>query len=240
MELQEYHNLRNVEDDHFWFISTHELVMHYVSKNLSGEDNHILDAGCGTGGLAVRLRKSGTVACIDYSSAAIEHCKSRGLINVQQADLNTIDLPHEYYDAITSIDVLYHANISDVQSIITKLFTSLKPGGTFFLHLPAFERFRSQHDKMVHTERRFRLKQTKKLLRDAGFKVTHGSYRITLLLPLILIFRNLSKRESDVKKMNPMTNTLLLWISRFENILSRFIPLPFGLSLYVIAKKPVH
>ena len=203
------------------------------------EDAHILDAGCGTGGLAVRLRHLGTVACIDFSPEAIDHCKKRGLMNVQQTDLNSADLPREYYDAITSIDVLYHSGINDVQDVINKLYATLKPGGIFFLHLPAFEAFRSQHDKHVHTERRFRIKQTKQLLKNAGFEIKHSSYRITFLLPLILLFRFLSKRDSDVSLPNPIINTPLLWISRLENFISRFIPLPVGLSLYIVARKPV-
>lgn len=243
MELQEYHNLRQIEDTHFWFRSLHELVLHTLQRQSSDGTLTMLDAGCGTGGLAKKLEMLGVVECIDSSETAIRYCRERGLTHARVEDLNTVTLQENRYDAIVSLDVLYHRGIRDVGMVLRTFFTALKPGGMLFLHLPAFEAFRSYHDACVHTRQRFRLQQTKKLVRGADFRVEHGSYRITLLLPAILLLRSLralkTSEHSDLQPLHPFINIPLLFVSRLENALTRLIPMPIGLSLYVIARKPL-
>ena len=206
----------------------------------------ILDAGCGTGGLAAKLMTLGEVEAIDSSNLAIEYCKKRGIQNAHQADLNTLTLPENTYDAITCIDVLYHREIHDPASVLRMFQKALKPGGVLFLHLPAYESLRSLHDTRVHTGRRFRMHEAKKLLREAGLEMTHASYRLMFLFLPIVIMRHASSslrsaqhdRTSDLQRIHSLINTPLLWLSRMENALSRMLPLPFGVSLYAVAKKP--
>ena len=161
---------------------------------------------------------------------------------MQYADLNTFTLSGERYDAITSIDVLYHRSILDPLSIVKKFHAALKPGGILFLHLPAYEFLRSSHDTLVHTGHRYTVREAKKLVRDAGFTIEHASYRLMFLfLPVFLLrwIRTLfqKKETSDIGKVSPLVNAPLLFLSRIENALSRMIPLPFGVSLYILAKK---
>src|SRR3989344_5750290 len=269
MELQEYHTLFEVEDHHFWFRSLHEHVVRCLKdalkrchaehgRSMTGGASpfvwaqgdtrtlRILDAGCGTGGLAKQLMTLGDVEAIDSSPLAIEYCKKRGIKNAHQADLNTLTLPENTYDAITCIDVLYHREIRDPASVLHMFQKALKPGGVLFLHLPAYESLRSLHDTRVHTGRRFRMHEAKKLLRDAGLEMTHASYRLMFLFLPIVIMRHASSslrsaqhdRTSDLQRIHSLINTPLLWLSRMENALSRMLPLPFGVSLYAVAKKP--
>jgi len=269
MEPQEYHTLFSVEDTHWWFKSLHEHVVRClqchaepfgkaqdklrrsmtsgnVSPFASAQGDtpalRFFDAGCGTGGLAKHLSALGEVEGVDSSPLAIEYCRKRGLTGMQYADLNTFTLERERYDAITSIDVLYHRSILDPLSIMKKFHAALKPGGIFFLHLPAFEFLRSSHDTLVHTGHRYTLREAKKLVRDAGLEVEHASYRLMFLFLPVLFLRWLrtpfqKKETSDIGKVSPLINIPLLFLSRMENALSRVIPLPFGVSLYVIARK---
>ena len=264
MELQEYHTLFEVEDHHFWFRSLHEHVVRCLKdalkrchaehgRSMTGGASpfvwaqgdtrtlRILDAGCGTGGLAAKLMTLGDVEAIDSSPLAIEYCKKRGIQNAHQADLNSLTLPENTYDVITCIDVLYHREIRDPASVLRMFQKALKPGGVLFLHLPAYESLRSAHDTRVHTGRRFRMSEAKKLLRDAGFEIQHASYRLMFLFLPIVIMRSISTRDdtaqrSDLQKI-PLINAPLLWLSRMENALSRHVALPFGVSLYALARK---
>ena len=258
MEPQEYHTLFSVEDTHWWFRSLHEHVVTCIRKFLdsapafakasAGKQHDVMvplrlfDAGCGTGGLAKHLSTLGEVEGVDSSPLAIEYCRKRGLTGMQYADLNTFTLSGERYDAITSIDVLYHRSILDPLSIVKKFHAALKPGGILFLHLPAYEFLRSSHDTLVHTGHRYTVREAKKLVRDAGFTIEHASYRLMFLfLPVFLLrwIRTLfqKKETSDIGKVSPLVNAPLLFLSRIENALSRMIPLPFGVSLYILAKK---
>ncbi len=242
MEPQEYHTLFEVEDTHWWFRSLHELVVGCLSEMLRQAQHdvlHLLDAGCGTGGLAKKLIVLGDVEAIDNSSLAIEYCKKRGLQNVHQADLNTLALPEAAYDAITCIDVLYHREIRDPAKVLRMFFKALKPGGILFLHLPAFEFLRSAHDTKVHTGHRYSLKEVRSLLWEAGFTVEWSSYRLMLLFLPVLLFKLLCphRKHSDAETPPVLLNVFLLALSRMENAFSRIVPLPFGVSLYAVARK---
>jgi SAM-dependent methyltransferase len=238
MEQQEYHILFEVEGRHFWFRSVHELVVASLRRSCE-TPLKILDAGCGTGGLMKKLEKLGEVEGIDRSPLAIEYCRKRGLEGAKCADLNTFALPRETYDAITSIDVLYHRAIIDPLSVLKKFHSALKPGGVLFLHLPAFAFLRGAHDAVVHTGHRYTLREAKTLVKEAGFKIEHASYRLMFLFPLVALLRLIrrSSAHSDTQRVHPLINIPLLWLCRIENALSRTLPLPFGVSLYVIARK---
>ena len=239
MEEREYHSLRAAEDRHWWFVSTQKHVVRCVRSATRRTPLQVLDAGCGTGGLASRLRRLGTVRCIDASPIAVEYTRARGLEHVNCSELMTAELEDNSLDAITSVDVLYHAGVKDPQAVATRLGRALRPGGVLVLHLPAFEIFRGPHDQRVHTRKRFRRSEVRELLANAGLDVRHVSYRVTALLPLILVWRWVQRKSptSDIRTPVAPINRLLLWIADIENRISTVLPLPFGLSVYAIARK---
>lgn len=246
MDTREYHRLRSVEDEHWWFRAVHELALKGLADGIRSDSPALLDAGCGTGGLMVELSRIGRVEGIDFSPVAVELARKRGLTRVRQADLNAPSLPACAYDGIVSLDVLYHRGIDDDAAVLRTLFDALRPGGVLFLHLPAFEALRSAHDNRVHTRRRYRLSAVRHMLVEAGFVVEHGSYRVAALAAPLLLVRALSalarrigmRTESDIGRPPRWLNRLLLGISRVENRFSLRLSLPFGVSLYVIARRP--
>lgn len=97
-------------------------------------DHHLLDLGCGAGGLSEYVfDKFGTsVTGIDYSESAIRTAHERTLdkranLNFLQADLNALDLPARAYDAAISIDSVYW--VSDMDKTIASIIETIKPGG---------------------------------------------------------------------------------------------------------------
>ena len=246
METQEYNRLRAVEDDHWWFRALHELVVAVLGSRLVSTDSRILDAGCGTGGLLAKLAALGRVEGIDASELAVALATTRGLQAVRRDDLNEPSLAPAAYDAVTSLDVLYHTGIVDETVVLRHLHATLRPGGLLFLHLPAFESLRSAHDRRVHTRRRYRLPAVRRMLAGAGFEIMHASYRMTALAPPVLLVRGVrslwrrddTQAPSDVDLPPRWLNRLLLAVCRLENRLSLRVPLPAGISLYVVARRP--
>lgn len=246
MNENEYLTMYHAEDSHWWYTSLHDLILRYV-PNDAGALN-IFDAGCGTGRLLQLLSAFGTVQGCDASETAIRCCRKRGLSSVMQADLNTMTLEQNQYDVITSIDVLYHADIQDERAVLKKLYAAMKPGGVLIFQVPAYEWLRSDHDRAVHTRRRYLRPEVVALLDDSGFIIDKATYRVgLLLLPIAMVrlsqrvFRNKdagTKPVSDVKQYSPLVNALLRAALKIENLLLNRISLPFGASVFAVARKP--
>lgn len=108
------------------------LLLHGL-KNAPG--NRVLDAGCGTGFLALLLARNGWyVTAIDASTAMIEQglrmAKEMGLtefVTFQVGDVQTIDLPDNTFDAVVS----RHASwlFQDPENAYRTWVRLLRPGG---------------------------------------------------------------------------------------------------------------
>ncbi len=251
MNLIEYTRMYEVEEQHWWYLGLHKLILGTIQRESQRLNRtlHIFDAGCGTGRLCQLLAEEGhnIIGC-DASDEALRLCLQRDIHSVYQADLNILELEPEKYDVITSIDVLYHSGVNDDIAVMRRLRSGLKPGGMLILNLVAHEFLRSTHDIAVHTRERYTRTVLCQRLRAAGFHIEFASYRVSLLFPFITVYRLLSRfnvcREmdqsevaSDVSSPHWLINALLVKIIALENTFLRKTSLPFGSSIFVVARK---
>ena len=104
----------------------------------------VIDVGCGTGALLEALRDRGCdVFGLEYSEAALKHCRSREL-RVEKFDLETdVFCGHRAFDVVVSMEVAEHlpktcANryvdlLADLSPVI--IFTAAPPGQGGTAHL---------------------------------------------------------------------------------------------------------
>jgi SAM-dependent methyltransferase len=244
----EYKKMYEAEDSHWWYVGLHEHVLGLVRGEYErlGRPLGICDAGCGTGRLCRLMSAYGEVAGVDASEDALKFCRERR-VSATHADLNELQLTADGLDLITSIDVLYHADIRDDVAVLRQLNNALRPGGMLIVQVPAFEFIRSTHDDAVHSRERYTVGSLKERLSAAGFSVQSIFYRVSLLFPFIALYRLLGRRisgsavswdtDSDVRLPHPLVNLLLLEIIRRENGLSTICHLPFGTSVFAVARK---
>lgn len=251
MNLIEYSRMFEAEEHHWWYVGLHELILATVKQESQrlGRALKIFDAGCGTGRLCQLLKEQGhEVSGCDVSDEALRLCRLRGVDAVYQADLNKIELEAEDFDVITSIDVLYHADISNDVNVMKRLHNALKPGGLLILNLVAYEFLRSTHDIAVHTRERYTKKSLSRRIIKAGFAVESIRYRVSLIFPFIATYRllarylyrhksNYSEVDSDVTMPNAGINRLLLQQLRLENRALNFFPFPLGNSIFARARR---
>ncbi len=251
MNLIEYTRMYEVEDRHWWYVGLHRLILATIRRESQRLERplRIFDAGCGTGRLCQLLASHGhSVSGCDVSEEALRLSRLRGNSETFLADLNAITLEPESFDVITSIDVLYHTCVSDDVAVMRRLQSALKPGGLLILNLVAYEFLRSTHDIAVHTRERYSRRVLCNRLRTAGFNIVTATYRVSLLFPFIAVFRLLSRRTvrqdtdvgdvaSDVALPHRVINVLLVKIIELENSILRVTPLPFGSSVFVVARK---
>lgn len=96
----------------------------------------VVDLGCGTGNLTLRLLESfpkARVSCVDMAENMLIMAKAK-LVNrgvrFWQGDIREFKYAGNY-DAVVSSLVLHHIEQGDKPAFYRKLFAALKPGGVF-------------------------------------------------------------------------------------------------------------
>lgn len=252
MDASEYPNMRSEEDRHWWYLALRDYTLRRV-KDLAGDRKSsfsILDAGCGTGGMLARLQKEfpgARLRGIDASPQAVQLCRERGLgADVVEGSVDALPFEDEIFDIILSLDVLCHRQV-DENAAFAEVVRTLKPGGAFIVNLPAFQFLTGRHDKAVHSARRYRRHQLGALLAGHGLAVEKIRYWNSFLFPAILLWRLATRRsaarteadgKSDVHPTPGLINRLLLGVVLTDQRIGEAIPIPFGTSVFGVARKP--
>ncbi|MBP1464988.1 methyltransferase domain-containing protein [Candidatus Chloroploca sp. M-50] len=244
MEKGEYVTMAAVERQHWWYVGMRTLSAAWLDHVFaSRRDLHILDAGCGTGGDALFLRRYGTVIGLDYAAEAAAFVGER--LPGRFARGSVLDLPfaEHSFDLVTSYDVLYHTGVPDEIPALREVRRVLRPEGHLLLRLPAYEWLRSRHDRQVHTRRRYVASEVRQMLARAGFVVERLSYVLSLLFPLPATTRLLERFQPDHGEASAMElpgtllNTILYLPMAFEaNWLKMGGTFPYGLSILCLAR----
>ncbi len=244
MDPQEYEIMYQVEDHHWWYLGMQSITRAILNRWYAPEENlAILDAGCGTGAaMTTYLAEYGTVTGFDISEIALKKCRLRKAQRLARASVSHLPFSSKSFDLVTSFDVLYERAVSNDVTSLIEFSRVLVKGGRVLLRLPAYNWLRGQHDKGIHTARRYTVGQVKSLLEGSGFFVEHLSYANTFLFPAALIKR-LTERiwPPDVDRsdlmLNPgLFNRLLQNILSLEAPLVSHIGLPFGLSVIAVGR----
>ncbi len=242
MEPFEYPAMYSAELDHWWYRCLHAAVIHQLATPSLPTDARLLDLGCGTGGLLWRIHRRFprvTSVGLDYSPLALELAAGRRVGGLVRGDAKALPFADASFDAITSLDVLYTREAyPGLDRTLARCHDLLRPGGRLILQLPACEAIRSQHDAHVHTAHRFTAAEVRDALKNAGFGRIRVRYRCHLLFLAAWVVRKWLRRPdrgSEVVTPSGSINALAGWYGHAENVISRWLPLPFGLSVFAVA-----
>ena len=245
---REYEVMAEVETNHWWYRILHSLVLESIERELMSPNIHVLDAGCGTGGLIHSLKAAGyrQVKGFDLSPIAVDICQKKGL-DVQLGSLNdiaTIQAPSKF-DVIISNDTLYYLSADQQSAFFKNANTRLNRGGLLLMNMPALAAFRGTHDRAVGILHRFNRLEVKELIKSAGFEALTLRYWPFSLSPAIFVVRawqrlkydpaSLIKPLSDLKSHSVLLNTLLYRLIRLEIRLARNTPV--GSSLFTVLRR---
>lgn len=216
------------------------LLKRYLPQN--NRKKKILDAGCGTGGFLNKIKNNYEIYGFDINHEAVKFAKKRGLKNIKIGSLSKIPYKKNTFDAVVCIDVLYHQDVLNDVAAIKELARVLKKDGLLIIKVPAYDWLRGKHDKIVKTKHRYTKEELTEKILSSKLRLIKSTYLNSLLFPLILIKRflnNLSAEEpkSDVEKINPYLNGILVCISKIEDKITEYIDLPFGLTIFAVAVK---
>ena len=247
MKSAEIQKMADMETNYWWHIGKRYLVRSLVECYFGEKrDLNILEIGCGTGGLTQTLISFGDVTGFDISSEAVEFCKEKGLQNVLVQDVTKLDTtPYNgKFDLILALDVLEH--LQDDVLAMKKVRDMLKDGGYFFVNVPAHKFLWSEHDEALEHKRRYHRVELTKKLKDAGFEIASNSYFVTLISPLIILYRmygNIFGKSAYPKTsyvlLPKVLNDLLVNLLKLEAKLVLRMHIPFGVTLNIVARKKV-
>jgi len=245
MQPEVYQRLAEVESRHWWFRARRAIAASVIERLGLAQTAKILEAGCGTGGNLAMLDRFGDVRAFEPDTGARAVASNKGVGPVDPGRLPD-GLPEGLadFDMVCAFDVLEH--IDDDHGAAVALAYCLKPGGHLVATVPAFTWLWSRHDDAHEHKRRYTRQQLKALLKGAGLEVERCSYFNTLLFPPIALVR-LGRRilgiegdgTGDIALPGKSLNSLLYALFSFERRLLQVIDLPIGVSLLIVARRPV-
>jgi SAM-dependent methyltransferase len=239
-----------VEATHFWFRGFRRFVAPALAR-IAGprRDLRMLDCGCGTGhNLTTLLRPYGRGFGFDLTPAGLGYARRSGFA-VARADMRAIPFRSARFDLVTSFDVFQY--VEDDLAVMKDIARVIVPGGGLVLTASALDVLRGGHAGTWPEVRRYTTGRMRSIVEGAGLRVEHLTYLFATLFPMMLGVRLVDRlisagngssagAESDWEMSVPASpvNAALTTMLAAEAQLSRHMPMPFGSSVLVVARKP--
>ena len=242
----EEHDIMHGFEDHYWW---YQALRQHLADSIQPRSPSfsLLDAGCGTGGTLAAIRKNfsdAELTGVELGDHALELTAGRNTgARLVRASVNELPFPEASFDVVLSIDVWTHAGVDDALAA-HESHRVLRPGGKLIVNLAAFEALRGAHDCATDIGRRYTRRELRALLEGTNFQVERLTYWNATLMPPIALVRWISRMglgsqpaRSDFRALPPFLNTALKHLAALELSTSRHLSLPFGTSVFAIARK---
>lgn len=241
MEPHIAEDIAKQEKQHWWFYARRAMAYTLLRGITLAPSPIILDAGCGAGGNLHMLNTFGDVFAMEPDEQLLAHARRRKIGHVEYGALpGEIPFPELTFDLVTLFDVLEH--IEDDAAALQALAERMSPKAVLCINVPAHQWLFSQQDRTHHHHRRYSKKQLSKLLVDNGFTLHWMTYWNCLLFPVAAMLRLYERGSAKpyaigTQMPSPYLNNILKKIVSAERHLAPHMPLPFGLSIMVLARK---
>ena len=235
--------LASAESRHWWFLSRNQIII-WILKDKARGLVDFLEVGCGTGFVISGIAKAFPALVLEaseyfedglvYARQRLPQCRFRQLDATAMAVKNA-------YDCIGSFDVIEHIDADE--TVLSNFHRALHPGGFLLLTVPQHPWLWSGADDYAHHVRRYTVKELRRKVLYAGFRIEYCTSFVSLLLPLMALQRLSSRNQSynpyDEFKIGPLLNAALYLVMQLELALLRLgLRFPAGGSLLLLARKP--
>ena len=244
MNSDEYLKLAEVEDRMWYFPSLHWHVRHGLERGGLADAADVLDAGCGTGGLVLRLRTQRPAwrwTGIDFSALGVELARRRVPgVTFEEASITALPQGDATFDAVVSADVI--CQVDDPAVALAEFFRVLRPGGIVAINVPAYMWMWSYHDDSCQTKRRYTRPELAGLLRGAGFEDVRTTHWNALPFPLLWAKRKIFRTAQDTSDVKPYPAVLEAGFNAAMAVEHAWVRVggrwAWGSSVFATARKP--
>ena len=242
MERVVFERMAEQDQHHWWFVARRRILAELIRRVIKPVKRaRVLEVGCGTGHNLEMLGGFGKLDACELDAIARGMASDRLGRPVLEARLPDLSMfKAGSYDIVALLDVLEH--VPDDAGSLKAIRKLLKPGGALLLTVPANKWMWSAHDVAHHHFRRYSKGELGRLLSAAGYEVQLHSYFNSLLFPLVAAARIIGKLRGNESADDAMpgakVNAALERIFSLESGLIGRIPMPFGVSLVAVARRP--
>lgn len=239
MERVVYQQMAELDDRHWWYRARRKILAELIRREAQPPANaQILEIGCGTGHNLAMLGGFGHVDGLELDEEARALSEKRLGRKVMSSPLPELaEVPDRHYDLIGAFDVIEH--IENDEAALASIATKLRPEGKFVMAVPAHQWMWSAHDVVNHHKRRYSKRALRTLVEGSPLELVKIGYFNSLLFPLAVAERALSKlrgqENADVVLPPAPLNAALETVFAAERHFVGRLPLPTGLSLFAVA-----
>jgi SAM-dependent methyltransferase len=234
--------MHRVEREHWWFKAKRDIVRAAIDADTTS--GVAVDVGCGTGAVLHDLADLGFAPLLgtdlDAHALALVAGDAGPGIGLARAVAEALPLRSASVDVLCSLDVVEH--LDDDVLALREYLRVLRPGGRLVVTVPAYRWAWSSHDVDLGHRRRYTRPQLESVAAAAGFEIAASRYFHSWLVPIALLLRKTplraivaDKPAESVSMGGPLQNA----IGHRLSALDRRLSLPFGLSILLVARRPV-
>lgn len=227
----EYSGLRILESMHE-AVNYNQTVFDLVLQARTGGSGRVLEFGAGDGAFARKFAQLGEpVDCMEIDPGLREILRQSA--TRVYADMAAVESGQ--YDFLYSINVIEH--IAEREEALSHLYRVVRPGGTIFIFVPAFEMLWTSLDTEAGHVTRFTRSRLAAAFKDAGFQIDRIEYFDSLGFPAALGVRFME--AIGMFRYNPASVRLydraIFPVSRMMDTVFRKL---LGKNLILVARKP--
>jgi SAM-dependent methyltransferase len=243
MNAAEYTKLAKVEAVHWYYAGKRVFVRNWINRvRPPAATDLLLDCGAGSGLFAEQMAAHCRVMVLDDHEESLQMLRTRFRPDqILSLAGDQVPLPDASLEYVTALDVLEHT--PDDAAVVRGFHRLLKPGGIAAVTVPASMALWSDWDEVLHHFRRYSRSQLRALFPATDWEVVYVNYTNVLVYPAVWCVRKwrrwFPRGESPVRAEDGVPPSLLNWGLRkqFVSLASSPVPMPFGVSLVLVARK---
>ena len=243
MNADEYANLDRVEVDHWYYAGKREIARRWLERARPvGRSDRLLDCGAGTGRFALEMAPLCDVTVLDDHEESLRLLRARFPADrVLSLAGDRVPLPDASLDYVTALDVLEH--VPDDAAVVRGFHRLLRPGGIALVTVPASMALWSDWDVVLHHYRRYARPQLRALFPEADWEIVHVNYTNVFAYPAVWLLRRwrawFPARAEAARAEDAVPSPFLNRLLRASFVRPAFwrLPLPFGVSLLLVARR---
>ncbi len=232
MDQQALQRMKSGEES-WWYRGRRRIISSALRAVHTSPTDSVLDFGAGYGAMRPILSTFGAhVYAFEPVPDVVAHVQAEGYEAVFETESEALS---RQYGLVGIFDVLEHIEADGSQ--LQRIHTAISQQGTLVVTVPASMLLWSGHDVQNQHYRRYSRRTLRSVVEKAGFEVMFVNYWNTILYPLALIARVTGNSGESSFSMPRIIDNLFYACIIVESVLMRWIPLPFGVSLVLVAKK---